>query len=116
MLLTGRFVSVMVQVLLQVSSTPGLLPQEPANALVDAALQLQMLVLPGVRSIMGPTFNPLGGLLGQDILTGIQPGMGADAAAVAAAIKRQQQQRAADAEQMTSLVRELRKLEAAEGL
>jgi hypothetical protein len=106
----------LAQVLLQVSSTPCLLPQETANALVEAALQLQLLVLPGVRNIMGPTFNPLGGLLGQDILAGSQPGRSADAAAVAAAIRRQQQQRVADANQMASLVQELKKLEAAEGL
>lgn len=105
-----------VQVLLQVSSTPGLWPQQTANALVEAALQLQLLVLPGVRNIMGPEYNPLSGLLGQDSLAGSQPGVGGNAAAVAAAIRRQQQQRAADANQMTSLVQELKKLEAAEGV
>ncbi len=98
--------------LLQVSSQSGVLPQATANGLLDAALQLQLLVLPGLRSIMGPTYNPLAGLLGDASLS--VGGVGTDAAAVAAAVRRQQQQRAAEAAQMMSLVRELKQLEAQE--
>lgn len=111
----------LLQVLLSVASSPGLLPQQTANGLVDAALQLQMLVLPGVRSIMGPTYNPLAGLLGTDGLAAAggaagQPGSAVDAAAVAAAMRRQQQQRAAESNQMMSLVQQLKQLEAREGV
>jgi hypothetical protein len=114
--LCGRVAAAAVQVLLQVSSHPGLLPQATANGLVDAALQLQLLVLPGLRSIMGPAYNPLEGLVGDASLSGLSGagGLGTDAAAVAAAVRRQQQQRAAEAAQMMSLVRELKQLEARE--
>jgi hypothetical protein len=104
-----------LQVLLPIASAPGLLPQQTANGLVDAALQLQMLVLPGVRTVMGTAYNPLVGLLGADGLLAAG-GMVADAAAVAAAVRRQQQQRAAEASQMMSLVQQLKQLEAREGI
>lgn len=101
------------------ASVPGILPQATATGLVDAALQLQLLVLPGLRSIMGASFNPLTELLGTEGLAAAgggadKSGFVVDAAAVAAAVRRQTQQRAAEASQMMSLVRELKQLEAKE--
>lgn len=108
-----------MQVLLQVASSPGILPAATVTGLVDAALQLQLLVLPGLRSIMGASYNPLAQLLGTDSLAGSGggPGVGqagVDAAAVAAAVRRQMQQRSAEESQMLSLVKELQQLQAKE--
>lgn len=103
----------MLQVLLSIASSPGLLPQQTANALVDVALQLQALVLPGVRSIMGPAYNPLAGLLGADSLAAV--GGSVDGAAVLAAVRRQQRTQADEASKMLTLVQELQRLAAKEG-
>lgn len=109
------------QVLLQTASAPGALPQSTASGLVDAALQLELLVLPGLRTIMGPAFNPLAQLLGPDSLQAVATASGGGAAsvdvsAVAAAVRRQMQRQAAEANQMVSLVRELKQLEARDGV
>jgi hypothetical protein len=107
-----------LQVLLQIASESGLFRQRTSNGLVDAALQLQLLVLPGVRTVMGAAYNPLVGLLGADGFSAAGGGqhgmMVADAEAVSAALRRQQQQRAAEASQMMSLVQQLKQLEARE--
>jgi hypothetical protein len=103
----------LLQVLLSIASSPGLLPQQTANALVDVALQLQALVLPGVRSIMGPAYNPLAGLLGAGSLAAVG-GTGVDPATVAAAVRRQQRTQADEASKMLALVQELKRLEARE--
>jgi hypothetical protein len=54
----------LLQVLLQVASCPGLLATTAAEHLMDAALQLQQQVLPGMRSLMGPDYSPMQKLLG----------------------------------------------------
>jgi hypothetical protein len=54
----------LLQVLLQVASCPGLLAATAAEHLMDAALQLQQQVLPGMRSLMGPDYSPMQKLLG----------------------------------------------------
>lgn len=104
----------MLQVLLSIASSPGLLPQQTANVLVDVALQLQALVLPGVRSIMGPAYNPLAGLLGADSLAAAGGSQRVDPAAVAAAARRQQRTQADEASKMLTLVQELQRLAAKE--
>lgn len=102
----------MLQVLLTIASSPRLLPQQTTNALVDVALQLQALVLPGVRSIMGPAYNPLAGLLGADSLAAV--GGSVEPAAVAAAVRRQQRTQADEASKMLTLVQELKRMAARE--
>jgi hypothetical protein len=129
-------------VLLQVASCPGLLPAAAAEALMDAALQLQQQVLPGMRSLMGPDYSPMQKLLGhmnqqqqqqQDIGSALAaagvPSSSSGAAAAAAAgagagdkpgryvpasVKRYLQQQAAEAARVQALVTELKQLECEE--
>ncbi|KAF6263849.1 hypothetical protein COO60DRAFT_305903 [Scenedesmus sp. NREL 46B-D3] len=124
------------QVLLQVASCPGLLPAAAAEALMDAALQLQQQVLPGMRSLLGPDYSPMQKLLGQGqqqdfgsvlAAAGVQSSSGPAAAAGAAAgqggrpgryvpasVRRHLQQQAAEEARVQALVAELKQLECEE--
>jgi hypothetical protein len=83
----------LLQVLLQVASCPGLLVPTAAEHLMDAALQLQQQVRPGIRSLMGPDYSPMQRLLGHmgqqqqqsDIASALAPaGVPSSSAAAAA--------------------------------
>jgi hypothetical protein len=103
-------------VLLQVASSPGVLAAPTSAALVDAALQLNALVLPGLRSVMGSQYQPLAALLdGSDAGGGSKGSCGVTAAGVAAAMQQQVQQRAAEAARMRSLLSELRAMDGGGG-
>jgi hypothetical protein len=105
---------------------------------MDAALQLQQQVLPGMRSLMGPDYSPMQKLLGHmdqqqqqqqqgigSVLaaSGVPSGSGPTAAAAAggegakpgryvpASVKRYLQQQAAEAARVQALVSELKQLE-----
>jgi hypothetical protein len=104
----GYHFSEATQVLLEAASSTGLLPQATAEALIDAALQLQAAVLPGLRSVCGADYKPLAQLLGSSA----DGGGGSSVQAVAAHMQRQQQARAAEAANMRRLVADLRRLEA----
>lgn len=102
---------------------------------MDAALELQQQVLPGMRSLMGKDYSPLAQLVGQELQQagvaaaqagGIGPSAadegGESGAAVpaeqkpgkyvAASVKRYLQQQAAEAAQVKALVAELKQMEA----
>jgi len=137
-------VCVFLQVLLQAASCPGLLASDEANGVTEQALQLQQLVLAGLRSLMGPSYHPLAQLLaaaavdtanvidgaalgdegegfslGSDISQppGAQSGpkTAASGKLLAANVQRHLQQQAAEAHRMQQLMAELKALEAREG-